>query len=135
MSHYSEVTIAITDEDCLVAALVRLGFAGKVEIHPEAQVLYGYRGDVRPQKAHLIIRRGHVGWAANDLGFERQADGTYRVWVSEFDQQQNGYDTAWMGRLKQAYGVEKARVEARKQGYRVSERQLDDGRIRLVLRR
>jgi hypothetical protein len=40
-----------------------------------------------------------------------------------------------MGRLKQAYGVEKARTEAKKKGYRVSEQKLDDGRIRLVLRR
>jgi len=37
--------------------------------------------------------------------------------------------------LKQAYGVEKGRAEARKKGYRVSEQKLEDGRIRLVLRR
>jgi hypothetical protein len=38
--------------------------------------------------------------------------------VSEFDQQQNGYGDAWLGKLKQAYGVEKARAEAKKRGYR-----------------
>ncbi|MDI6852969.1 MAG: DUF1257 domain-containing protein [Deltaproteobacteria bacterium] len=135
MSHYSEVAIELTDEGCLVAALGRLGFKGKVEVHQEAQALYGYQGDVRPPKAHVIIRREHVGQAANDLGFERQPDGKCRVWVSEYDQKYNKYDDAWMGRLKQAYGVEKARSEARKKGYRVSEQKLDDGRIRLVLRR
>ena len=135
MSHYSEVLIELTDEGCLVAALERLGFKGKVEVHKEAQVLYGYQGDMRAQKAHVIIRRQHVGPAANDLGFERQADSKYRVWVSEYDQKYNKYDDAWMGRLKQAYGVEKARIEAKKKGYRVSEHKLDDGRIRLVLRR
>jgi hypothetical protein len=135
MSHYSEVAIELTDEGCLVAALCRLGFEGKVEVHREARPLYGYQGDVRPQKAHIIIRRQHVGRAANDLGFERQADGKYRVWVSDYDVKYNKYDDAWMGRLKQTYGVEKARVEARKKGYRVSEQKLDDGRIRLVLRR
>jgi hypothetical protein len=135
MSHYSEVMIELTDEGCLVAALGRLGFKGKVEIHQEPQVLYGYRGDARSQKAHVIIRRHHVGSAANDLGFERQPDGKYRVWVSDYDVKYNKYDAAWMGRLKQAYGVEKARAEARKKGYRISEQKLDDGRIRLVLRR
>ncbi|MFZ5451654.1 MAG: DUF1257 domain-containing protein [Thermodesulfobacteriota bacterium] len=135
MSHYSEVVIELTDEGCLVAALGRLGFNGKVEVHKEAQPLYGYQGDVRPQKSHIIIRREHVGRAANDLGFERQPDGKYRVWLSEYDQKYNKYDDAWMGRLKQAYGVEKARAEAKKKGYRVSEQKLDDGRIRLVLRR
>jgi hypothetical protein len=135
MSHYSEVQIELIDEGCLVAALERLGFKGKVEIYKEAKALYGYQGDVRAQKGNVIIRRQHVGPAANDLGFERQADSKYRVWVSEYDQKYNKYDDAWMGRLKQAYGVEKARIEAKKKGYRVSEHKLDDGRIRLVLRR
>ena len=135
MSHYCEVAIELTDEGCLVAALNRLGFEGKVEVHQTPQTLYGYKGDMRPQKAHIIIRRQHVGSAANDLGFERQSDGTYRVWVSEFDESHNGYNKAWLGKLKQAYGVEKARAEAKKRGFRVSEQKLDDGRVRLVLRR
>jgi hypothetical protein len=135
MSHYSEVMIELTDEGCLVAALSRLGCVGRVEVHREAQTLYGYKGDARPERANIIIRRQHVGPAANDLGFERQADGRFRVWVSEYDQSHNGYNDAWMGRLKQSYGVEKARAEARKRGYRVSEQNLDDGRVRLVLRR
>jgi hypothetical protein len=135
MSHYSEIMIELTDEGCLVAALNRLGFKGKVEVHKEAQALYGYQGDVRAQKGHIIILRQHVGQAANDLGFERQADGNYRVWVSDYDRKYNKYDDSWMGRLKQAYGVEKARAEAKKKGYRVSEQKLDDGRIRLVCRR
>jgi len=135
MSHYSEVSIELTDAGCLVAALELLGFKGKVEVHREVQPLYGYQGDARPQQAHVIIRRQHVGRAANDLGFERQADGKYRIWVSEYDQAHNGYNNAWVGRLKQAYGVEKAKAEAKKRGYRVSEQKQDDGRIRLVLRR
>ena len=36
---------------------------------------------------------------------------------------------------EQTYGVEKARAEAKKRGYRVSEQKLDGGRVRLVLRR
>jgi hypothetical protein len=135
MSHYSEVVIEMTDTGCLVAALERLGFKGKVEVHSEAQPLYGYLGDVRSQKAHVIIRRQHVGSAANDLGFERQADGKYRAFISDFDRSDNGYNDAWLGRLKQAYGVEKAKVEARKKGYLVTEKKLDDGRIRLLCRR
>jgi hypothetical protein len=118
-----------------VAALERLGFQGKLEVHQEARSLYGYRGDRREQQAHLIIRRQHVGLAANDIGFQRQSNGTYRAWVSEFDQRQNGYGDAWLGKLKQAYGVEKARAEAKKRGYRVTEQKLDDGWVRLVMRR
>jgi hypothetical protein len=133
MSHYSEVKIEFRDRAALVAALTRLGFAGKVETHQEAKALYGYQGDQREQQAHIIIRRQHVGLAANDIGFQRMSDGTYRAWISEYDKKHNGYNDAWLGRLKQAYGVERARAEARKKGYRVSEQQQEDGRIRLVL--
>jgi hypothetical protein len=135
MSHYTEVKIEFLERAALVAALTRLGFEGKVEIHQEAKSLYGYQGDRREQQAHIIIRRQHVGLAANDIGFQRQSDGTYRAWISDYDKNHNGYNDAWLGRLKQAYGVERARAEAKKKGYRVSEQQQDDGRIRLVLRR
>ena len=135
MSHYSEVQIELIDEGCLVAALERLGFKGKVEIYKEAKALYGYQGDVRAQKGNVIIRRQHVGSAANDLGFERQADGRYRVWVSEYDQSHNGYNDVWLGKLKQAYGIEKVRKEAKKRGYRLTEQKQDNGTVRLVLRR
>jgi hypothetical protein len=135
MSHYSEVKIEFLDRAALVAALTRLGFEGKMEFHHEAKALYGYQGDRREQQAHIIIRRQHVGPAANDIGFQRMSDGTYRAWISDYDKNHNGYNDAWLGRLKQAYGVERARAEAKKKGYRVSEQQQDDGRIRLVLRR
>ncbi len=135
MSHYSEVQIEFRDGAALVAALNRLGFQGKVEVHQEARALYGYQGDRRAQQAHIIIRRQHVGLAANDLGFQRQSDGTYRAWISDYDRNHNGYNDSWLGRLKQAYGVERAKAEAKKKGYRVTEQKQDDGRIRLVCRR
>jgi hypothetical protein len=135
MSHYSEVRIELRDRAALVAALYRLGFQGKVEVHQEAQALYGYQGDLREQQAHIIIRCQHVGPAANDLGFQRQSDGTYRAWISEYDRNHNGYNDSWLGRLKQAYGVERAKAEARKKGYRVTEQKQEDGRVRLVCRR
>ena len=134
MSHYSEVQIEFRDGAALVAALNRLGFQGKVEVHQEAKSLYGYQGDRREQQGHIIIRRQHVGSAANDIGFQRYSDGMYRAYISDFDRS-NGYNDAWLGKLKQAYGVERAKAEAKKKGYRVSEQKQDDGRIRLACRR
>ena len=55
--------------------------------------------------------------------------------ISDYDRKENGYNDSWLGRLKQAYGVEKAKAEAKKKGYRVTEQKQDDGRIRLVCRR
>jgi hypothetical protein len=133
MSHYSEVQIEFRDRAALIAGLERLGLKGKVEIHQEAKSLYGYQGDRREQQAHIIIRRQHVGPAANDIGFQRHSDGAYRAWISEYDRNHNGYNDSWLGRLKQAYGVERAKAEAK--GYRVTEEKQGDGRIRLVCRR
>jgi hypothetical protein len=135
MSHYSEVQIEFRDGAALVAALNRLGFQGKVEVHQEAKALYGYQGDRREKQAHIIIRRQHVGLAANDLGFQRYSDGAYRAYISDYDRDYNRYNGEWLGRLKQAYGVERAKVEAKKKGYRVTEQKQDDGRIRLICRR
>jgi hypothetical protein len=135
MSHYSEVQIEFRDGAALVAALNRLGFQGKVEVHQEAKSLYGYQGDRREQQAHIIIRRQHVGSAANDMGFQRYSDGNYRAHISDYDRDYNRYNDSWLGRLKQAYGVERAKAEAKKKGYRVTEQKQDDGRIRLVCRR
>jgi hypothetical protein len=138
MSHYAEVKVEFRDGPALVAALLRLGWTKEqIEVHQEAQHLYGYKGDKRAQKAHIIIRRQHVQVAANDIGFERQADGRYLAYISDFDRGDDNrgmYGTAWQGKLKQAYGVEKAKAEAKKKGYRVTEQKQDDGRIRLVCR-
>jgi hypothetical protein len=43
-------------------------------------------------------------------------------------------DQAQLGRLLQAYAVERAKLEARKKGYAFSEQQLQDGSIRLQIR-
>lgn len=48
--------------------------------------LSGYQGDARSQKAHIVIPRGQISSASNDIGFLREEDGTYTVHVSEYDQ-------------------------------------------------
>ncbi len=42
-------------------------------------------------------------------------------------------EQAQLDRLMQAYAVEKARAEARKKGFQVSEQQLQDGAIKLTI--
>ena len=111
MSHFVECRTEFKDPQALVAALVECGFrADQIEVHAESVALYGYQGDVRPQKAHIVIRRQHIGAGANDVGWERQTDGTYRAWISEFDagvgsfnarQETAKFNQAMQGRIKQ----------------------------------
>jgi hypothetical protein len=58
MSHYVECTPGFKDRQALIEALVAVGFdRSQIEVHEEVVPLYGYQGDERPQRAHIVIRR------------------------------------------------------------------------------
>lgn len=89
MSRYVQYQIAnMKNQEILLAALAELGWdSGKVEVHDQPVALYGYHGDARAEKAHIVIRRSQTGvGSSNDIGFVREADGTYRPIISEYDQ-------------------------------------------------
>ena len=87
-----------------------------VEVHKEPQSLFGYQGDRRQEKANVIVRRCHVGPAANDLGFLRKPDGSYSAIVSAFDS--GKHDSKWFVGLKKAYGFNAAVKVAAKNGFK-----------------
>jgi len=72
-------------------------------ISEEAKNLHGYHGDVRKQKAHIIIPRSQVGGSSNDVGFEK-VDGKYIMHLSEFDQNSQ---TFCENKFKQLYNKNK----------------------------
>jgi hypothetical protein len=101
VSAYVTLNVPMIDEASLLAALSDLGFAGdRVEVHSEAVALVGYGGEARAQRAHIVVRRQHVGTSSNDIGFERTPTG-YRAHVSEYDAQ--SYGAGWMSRLRSRY--------------------------------
>jgi hypothetical protein len=84
MSKYNYVGVKLADRECLVKALMAVGYkTEQIEVHDEPVNLYGYNGDVRAEKAHVIIRRHNVGESSNDVGFVIGSDG--RAIVSDFD--------------------------------------------------
>ena len=159
MSAYITLATPMTDQKCLLDALLDLGFsADQVEVHPEGTALVGYMGDRRQQKAHVVIRRNNVGAASNDIGFERTPTG-FRAHVSNYDHPR--YGGGWLSRLTESYDkhhrqklarlaeIERLRLEeeqrqlveaqrqtvhekARKMGYRVQEKR-EGNKLRLVL--
>jgi hypothetical protein len=133
MSHFTQLRTKITDVPHLVAALGDVGYE-TVEVHESAQQLYGYLGDVRAQRAEVIVRRAHVGVSSNDLGFERQPDGTFRAWISDFDARK--HNEAWLHRLEARYAYHATRATLAQQGFSVIGEETDrDGTVRLVLTR
>jgi Protein of unknown function (DUF1257) len=133
MSHFTKLRTRITDADGLMKALADVGFKN-VEAHETARQLYGYQGDVRPQTAEVIVRRKHISRMSNDIGFKRQADGTFEAIISQYDRRQ--YSQQWLDRLTQRYAYHVARAKLAEQGFDlVSEEAQEGEQIHLVLRR
>lgn len=134
MSHFTKVRTTITDQDRLVAVLRELGFA-EVESHAAPTHLYGYRGDERPEKAEVAVRRKHIGRLSNDLGFHRTADGTFEAVISEFDRTR--YGGPWLRKVAQRYGRLTALAYAESNGFDIASEETDErtGEVRLTLRR
>ena len=159
MSAYITLATPMTDAECVLDALADLGFdRSSVEVHAEARAMVGYEGTSRQQVANIIIRKKHIGTSSNDMGFANTATG-FRLIVSDFDRGRFGQ--AWLSKLNARYDhhrgererllAEKQRLAAeeerrrlveaqrsavieaaKKQGYRIEERQ-EQGCIRLVL--
>lgn len=159
MSAYLQLATPMTDSDCLADALADMGFGGSmVEVHAQPVPLVGYEGAAREQRAHIVIRRQHIGNASNDVGFVQTPTG-FRLIVSGYDQARFG--SSWLARLSERYDVHRSEKErrlveeqrraaeeerrrlveatrqaviekAKNSGYRIEER-VEQGSIRLVL--
>ncbi len=102
MSAYKKFDeIQFRDLVLLKKALEDLGFAVLEE--GETLPLYGYQGDMRPERAQLVIRREHLTSASNDLGFVRTDKGYVAV-VSEYDERVL-LDGKLMSKLRTAYSL------------------------------
>ena len=143
MSHFVECQTEFRDPEALVAALVECGFQqAQIEVHEETAPLYGYRGDVRAQQAHLVIRRQHVGSGANDVGWERQPDGAYRAWISEFDagvgpfahrQATARFNETMQNKIRQEHAYQVISRQQRARGRSVDRQRLPGGEIEVTI--
>ena len=133
MSHFTRLRTRITDVEALRKALADVGFA-TVEVHETAQHLRGWLGDRRSQTAEVILRKKYIGFASNDIGFQRQPDGTFEALISEYDRHK--YTEKWLNQLTQRYAYHATCARLKEQGFEmVQEEKTRDGRIHLVLRR
>jgi len=102
------------EERFLVEGLAQLGY--RVELHAEGATLFGYQGDERKEKAHVIIRRAQLDSASNDIGFVHGSDGCYRAVLSEYDRS-IGFDDNWIGKVQQNYKEAQTMTVAKAKGY------------------
>ncbi|MGI8567322.1 MAG: DUF1257 domain-containing protein [Pyrinomonadaceae bacterium] len=100
MSKYLTFTdVVFTNKALLLAALADLGYSDVEQ--GEGLHLYGYRGDVRAERAEIVVRRRSIGSSSNDLGFARSGEG-YTPIISEYDQR-TLHDGKFVASLRAAY--------------------------------
>jgi hypothetical protein len=137
MSMYCSIKTQFKNREALLAALRETGnwTAAQIEVHEQPQHLVGYQDDRREQTAHIIVRRQHVGHASNDLGFERQADGTYAAVISEYDggSETSKYGPRWQRALKESYGYHVIKAQQEKRGRRVERIRTPQGRQQVIV--
>lgn len=86
-----------------------------IEIHETPTNLVGYHGDVRQQKANIIIRRKHIGSASNDIGFlYNEETNAYDAIISDYDS--GTYNQNFLDKLGTQYGTEVVKSVAKEQG-------------------
>lgn len=133
MSRYCKVQTQFRDSVALIDALSETGnwTLNQIEHHTVAQHLYGYSGDKRPEKAHIIIRRKLVGSASNDIGFVLGEDGNYEAIISSYDSSK--YGKAWACKLKGNYAFHKVRRDMESRGRSVTRERCSNGHQRLTV--
>lgn len=155
MSAYITLMTPMTDQECLLAAIVDGGLTiDKIEVHATPVTLQGW---ARGRTANIVIRKDATGDSYNDIGFLRTPTGFTaiisddhrqygRAWVAEVNTRYRGHLMAKQERLA---AEERRRLEeerrvlveaqrqavhqrAKKMGYRVNET-VEGDTIRLVL--
>ena len=116
MSHVVTIKTEIRDEQAIRAACVRLQLAA-----PE-------------HKTCRLFNATVTGWAVQLPGWNYPVVCETQSGAVKYD----NYNGNWgeqkhLNSFLQAYAVEKARIEARKKGHRVSEAKLEDGSIRVTV--
>jgi len=137
MSEYRKSTTNCKDKECLIDALVEMGYKKEhIEVHDVPQQLYDYHGkpthyiDRTGDKANIIVRRQFVGGAANDLGFKLNPEtGTYDAIISDYDS--GRHNQKWLSGLKVNYAEKNLIKTSKKMGFKYLGKKMVNGRIQL----
>jgi hypothetical protein len=133
MSLYCEIKTQFKNRAALVAALVETGNWTKeqIELHDQPEHLFGVEGKARQERAHVIIRRQHVGGISNDIGFLKTETGEYEAIISSYDR--GRYNDKWLATLRGNYAFYVIEQQQRMRGRQVTRTKLANGRQRIAV--
>lgn len=136
MSHYTQVKTELKDQEALVKALERIGFAqSAIEVGQDLK-LKTYSGSSTNKHCQVRIKgagwgsENNVGRLCNDIGFEKAEDGTYKMHVCDYAE--NNHKN-FRTRVKQHYEAEVVKKFARQNHFYVQEEREENGELYLEL--
>lgn len=135
MSHYTELKPKFLEksEAELVSSLKSLFGENAVEVHDSLKELTGYDKNAggKARRAHIIVRKENVrkagGTCYNDLGYERDGNGMYKLWADPSDFPQTAQD-----KVAQDYAERVATKKLKSQGYTLKRTVEKNGVVKLV---
>lgn len=133
MSHIATVEVEFRDMDALAKACAKCG----VELRQDQKTFKWYNGQVTPCDAAIVhpnAKACQIGVHKTDTGLKIQFDPFMRGYGMQ-DAVAFEDDIKGLGKLQQAYAVEVARKQAKRQGFAVRETVQADGRVKLTLSR
>jgi len=148
MSHFSEIKTEFKDQDSLIDALVVAGVPRDwIEKHLEPQQICDYKGNPTKyrwqdtqdkrfksgDKAHVIIRRSHLGSGHNDLGFYVSKTDESFALICDWARQKSGYNDKWLSKVRQQYAVCETEKHYARLGKKVHKVQ-EGGKIHLYIK-
>jgi hypothetical protein len=130
MSHFTELKVnaLVKNEADLIATLENHFGEGSVEVSDTLLGLSGYDREAGKQ-AHIKVKKDFVakangGYAYNDLGYERQSDGTYLLHADPVDFRQDAQQ-----KVAQDYAQRVATRKLKSMGYSYKTVKDAEGRI------
>ena len=137
MSEYRKNITRCKDKEVLIDALVEMGYRREhIEYHEVPQQLFDWHGqptcylDSTGDKAQIIVRRQHVGGAANDLGFKLDpVTKCFDAIISQYDS--GKHNQKWLSGLKTSYSAKRVKKELAKNGFKYLGQEMVNGKIQI----
>jgi len=107
MSAYITLATPMVDEECLIEAIVELGFDRTALLCSTTPI--ALRGWQQGRCAHIVLPREHTGDAFNDIGFLKGPTG----YIAILSDDQAVYGRSWLARVGELYAVKWNAKQAR----------------------
>ena len=132
MSAYSNFPVKeFKDKELLIAALKAMGYVPTCDAQLSDH-WNEYRG--KAPKVDLFIPKSQLARTYDDIGFKRNADGSYSAVIGDMDRRK-GFDNNWLAQLKANYTEAGVIRQAKKIGLIPISRKLVNGKVTLVYQR